>query len=160
MKQERSGFGSKAAALKSEKKRTEKQEWKDEADKWFSEFIRLRDSDHNGIATCITSEYRAHWRDMDAGHYISREIEALRYDEKNCHAQSRLANRFQGGQFKDHGFRIEEKYGRGTCHALRQKATRICRHTTADYKFIAETYKERVMNIKDKEPGKYFRKSL
>lgn len=135
--------------------KSEKAKWKAKADKFFSEFIRLRDSDENGIATCITSGRRAHWRTMDAGHYLSRAKEATRYDERNVHAQGKLANRFQGGHFMEHGFRIEEKYGRGTCHALAQKAMLPCRRTADDYRFLAETYKARVDWIKQHEPDKY-----
>lgn len=92
---------------------------------------------------------------MDCGHYISRAKEAVRYDERNCHAQSKQANRFQGGHFMEHGFRIEEKYGRGTCHALAQKALQPCKRTESDYRFLAETYKSRVDRIKELEPNKY-----
>jgi hypothetical protein len=135
--------------------KTDKQRWKAKADKWFSEFIRLRDSDEHGIATCITSGRRAHWRTMDCGHYISRAKEAVRYDECNAHAQSKQANRFQGGHFMEHGLRIEEKHGRGTVHALEQKAMRPCKRTASDYQFIANTYRSRVEWIKHNEPEKY-----
>jgi hypothetical protein len=129
--------------------------WKRQADKWFSEFIRLRDSDENGIATCITSGRRAHWRTMDAGHYLSRAKEATRYDERNVHAQSKQANRFQGGHFMEHGLRIEEKYGAGTVQALQLKAMMPCKRTASHYQFLAETYKARVLRIKETEPGRY-----
>jgi Bacteriophage Lambda NinG protein len=130
---------------------------KAKADKWFSEWIRLRDSDEHGIATCITSGKRAFWRTMDCGHYLSRAKEGVRYDERNCHAQSKMANRFQGGHFMEHGFRIEEKYGRGTCHELAMKAMRPCKRTVNDYLFLADTYKKRVELIKANEPERYGR---
>lgn len=137
------------------KGKSDKAKAKAKADKWFSEWIRLRDSDEHGIATCITSGKRAHWRTMDAGHYLSRAKEATRYDERNVHAQSKMQNRYQGGHFMEHGFRIEEKYGRGTVHALEQKAIQPCKRTTSDYLFIAETYKSRVDWIKQHEPTKF-----
>lgn len=128
------------------------------ADKWFSEFIRLRDSDEHGIATCITSGRRAHWREFDCGHYLSRAKMATRYDERNCHAQSKMANRFQGGHFLEHGFRIEEKYGRGTCHSLALKAMQPCKRSIADFDAIADHYKKIVEEIKQTEPERYFGK--
>lgn len=149
----KSGLLKKASRLGDSK--TEKARAKKEADKWFSIFIRLRDSDENGIATCITSGRRMHWREGDCGHYLSRAKEATRYDEKNCHFQSKQANRFQGGHFMEHGFRIEEKYGRGTCRQLAMKASQPCKRTTSDYQFIANTYKERVNWIKEHSPGKF-----
>lgn len=135
--------------------KTDKQRAKAKADKYFSMFIRLRDSDEFGIATCITSGRRSHWKEGDCGHYISRAKEATRYNEKNCHFQSKQANRFQGGHFLEHGFRIEEKYGRGTCHSLAQKAMIPCKRTTSDYLFLADCYRQKVEWIKQHEPGKF-----
>ncbi len=131
--------------------------WKNQADKWFSEFIRLRDSDDEGIATCITSGRRMHWRDLDCGHYISRAKQATRYDEMNCHAQSKGHNRFQGGHFLEHGRRIDELYGKGTAEMLGTKALMQCRRTVMDFRILAETYRIKVMEIEKKQPYKYWR---
>ena len=127
------------------------------ADKWFSKFIRLRDSDEFGIVTCITSKRRVHWLDCDCGHWISRAKMATRYDERNCNGQSKQANRFQGGHFLEHGLAIEEKFGAGTREALELKARRPCKMTEADLWFIAETYRKRVENIEEQSPGKFQR---
>lgn len=128
------------------------------ADKWFSEFIRLRDSDAEGFATCITNpKIRKHWRDMDCGHWISRAKEATRYDERNANAQSKQSNRFQGGHFLEHGLAIDRKFGPGTRQELERKAGQVCKRTVNDYLFISDTYKKRVHWIKEHEPQRYFR---
>lgn len=126
-----------------------------EADRWFSQFIRLRDSDANGIATCVTSGKRAHWTTMDCGHYVSRAKQSTRYDEQNCHAQSKMSNRFQGGHFVEHGNRIDELHGKGTAEKLRQKGLQRCSRTTSDYLFLADCYKKKVAQIALNEPGKF-----
>lgn len=125
------------------------------ADKWFSKWIRLRDSDENGIATCVTSGKRAYWATMDCGHYVSRAKQSTRYDEMNCHAQSKMSNRFQGGHFVEHGNRIDELHGPGTAEKLRQKGLQRCSRTTEDFLFIANTYKQRVAWIAQHEPNKF-----
>lgn len=126
-----------------------------EADKWFSEWIRLRDADEDGYVTCITSGRRIKWRQADCGHWISRAKMATRYDERNCHAQGKMANRFQGGHFLEHGLAIERIHGAGTRAILEAKAMRECKMTTADFQFIANTYKERVAWQRQHEPGKF-----
>lgn len=129
---------------------------KAQADKYFSEFIRLRDSDEHGMATCITNpKIRKHWREMDCGHWISRAKESTRYDERNANAQSKQSNRFQGGHFLEHGLAIDRKFGPGTRDALEKKAGQLCKRTLNDYLFIADTYKARVMRIKELEPHRY-----
>lgn len=126
-----------------------------QADKQFSMFIRLRDSDEHGIATCITSGRRAHWRKMDCGHYVSRAKMATRYDERNCNAQSKMANRFQGGHFVEHGIAIDRKHGAGTAEKLREKGMMRCTMTVGDLLTKAKFYADRVAWIRQHEPGKF-----
>ena len=137
--------------------KSDRAKWMKAADKWFSEFIRLRDSDENGIATCITSGRRAHWREMDCGHYLSRAKMATRYDERNAHAQTKMSNRFQGGHFLEHGIAVDRIHGEGTRVALELKALRPCKMLARDFEFLANTYRSRVERIKEMEPGKYHR---
>lgn len=130
------------------------------ADKQFSLFIRLRDSDENGIATCITSGRRAHWSTMDCGHYVSRAKMATRYDERNCNAQSKMANRFQGGHFVEHGNAIDRKHGAGTAETLREKGLMRCTMTVSDLLAKAKFYADRVAAFREHEPGKFKPTSL
>jgi hypothetical protein len=129
------------------------------ADRWFSEWIRLRDSDENGMAYCVTSkkQVRRHWRDMDCGHWISRAKQATRYDERNAHAQGGQANRFQGGHFLEHGLAIDRIHGPGTREALELKAMQDCKRTADDFQRIADDYHARILVIRDREPMKYHR---
>lgn len=127
------------------------------ADKWFSEWIRLRDADANGYAPCITTGKRRHWRDMDCGHYLSRAKQATRYDERNAHAQSGNANRFQGGHFMEHGLAIDRIHGPGTCAELVQLALQECRRSAQDFQYIADKYHAAVLVIREREPQKYYR---
>jgi hypothetical protein len=128
--------------------------WKRKADKWFSEFIRLRDSDENGRVKCITCSHTNHWRQLQNGHWITRGHESTRYDEKNCNCQCRGCN-YNGGQHLKHAVAIEAKYGTGTTAALELKAKLPCKRTSSDYQFLYHTYKERVLRIKEQEPGRY-----
>lgn len=124
------------------------------ADKWFSEFIRLRDSDEHGMATCVTSGKLAHWKAMDAGHYISRAKMATRYDPRNAHAQSKQANRFQGGHFLEHGLAVDRIHGPGTREDLELKARMECKRSAADLWAIASHYKGEAERILAEFPGK------
>ena len=87
-------------------------------DRIFSEFIRLRDSDAHGYCRCITCTNRAPWKEMDAGHFISRDRKAVRWNEHNVHAQCPRCNRFRGGEQFLHGQAIDKLYGEGTVEGL------------------------------------------
>jgi hypothetical protein len=128
--------------------------WKRQADKWFSEFIRLRDAGPDGRVKCITCSHTNHWRQLQNGHWITRGHDTTRYDELNCNTQCRGCN-YNGGQHLEHAAAIEAKHGPGTCERLERKAKMSSKRTLSDYKFLADTYKARVMRIKEREPGRY-----
>jgi hypothetical protein len=89
-------------------------------DKVFSEYIRRRDSDGNGICRCITCGDAKPWNHgfMDCGHFISRAEKAVRYNEKNANAQCRRCNTHKNGRQFEHGLAIDKKFGKGTAEML------------------------------------------
>lgn len=87
-------------------------------DKIFSEYIRKRDSDSNGMCRCITCGKSFHWKAGDAGHFIQRDRIAVRWNEKNCNAQCMECNRFRSGNQFAHGKAIDKKFGAGTADTL------------------------------------------
>ena len=121
---------------------------KQKADRAFSKFIRLRDSNSNGLSQCITCGTFKNWKDMDCGHFISRRFESTRYDEKNANSQCKKCNRFENGNQFEHGVKIDEKYGKGTAEKLLQKSKMICKRKQFDYEMIAQEYRDKFDNLK------------
>ena len=83
-----------------------------EADIAFCAYIRARDrlAGH----PCISSGLPLDWsgNNVDAGHYRSRGAAShLRYDERNCHAQSKHENRYKGGNIVEYRKRLIERVG-------------------------------------------------
>jgi len=116
------------------------------ADKWFSLYIRLRDS-IDEVATCCTCGAKHHYKEMDAGHFISRNHQATRYDEQNVHAQCRKCNRFESGHQFKHGQFIDNKYGVGTAEKIEQKSRMMCKRSAYDYEVIAEIYRKKAKSL-------------
>lgn len=121
---------------------------KKKADKYFSLYIRSRDSNANGLSQCITCGTFKSWKDMDCGHFISRRFESVRYDERNAHSQCKKCNRFENGNQFEHGMKIDEKYGQGTAEKLLQESKMLCKRKQFDYEEIAKEYKLKVENSK------------
>jgi len=117
---------------------------KAKADRYFSKYIRMRDSNPNGLSQCITCGTFKSWKEMDCGHFISRRFGATRYDEKNAHAQCKKCNRFENGNQFEHGVKIDEKYGKGTAEKLLQKSKMLSKRKKSDYEFIAKEYKQKI----------------
>lgn len=120
---------------------------KRKADKYFSEYIRKRDADYRGLCQCITCGNWKAWKQMDAGHFINRDREATRYDERNAHGQCRKCNRFQSGNQFEHGKAVDRIHGEGTADELLTKSKMKCRRKQSDYEYIAKEYKQKTDNL-------------
>lgn len=118
--------------------------------KVFSEYIRLRDADENGFITCITSGRRVHWKEADAGHFISRRHMATKYNEKNVNAQSRHDNRFAAGKQFEYALAIDKKYGKGTAEKLLIQSKQTCKLGQFEIDQMTKYYKEKVKELKSK----------
>ncbi len=66
----------------------------------FSEWTRLRFADWKGDVHCYTCTAILPWRHMDAGHFIRRAIQLLRFDPDNVRPQCPDCNRQQYGKQK------------------------------------------------------------
>lgn len=71
---------------------------KKKADTLFSSYARRLRADEDGYVTCVTSGKVFHWKDVDAGHFISRSRNRTRYEIDNVWPQSREDNRFKNGE--------------------------------------------------------------
>ena len=80
-------------------------------DKVFSEYIRRRDADENGYVKCCTCPAVKHWKEIDAGHFISRKHMNTRWRETNCHPQCQNCNRSKRGSLVEYLMFMKEKYG-------------------------------------------------
>ena len=128
-------------------------------DKWFSFYIRLRDSiDYcrraelpldTGIGQCCTCPAIKEWKYMDCGHFVSKGrggASGVRWDERNAHLQCKSCNAFQQGNAQEYGDFMLEKYGQGVIDELRIK------HKINSYKgqipAIGLMYKEMYLALK------------
>jgi|TARA_B100001741_G_C16095624_1_gene388642 hypothetical protein len=121
---------------------------KKELDKWFSLYIRLRDATDEGLVQCFTSGRVYHYKQIHAGHFISRRCLATRWCEVNVQPQSAADNLFgQGEQYK-FGLRLDSKYGEGTAEELQIKSRQTVKLSRVDYEDKISYYKDAVKNLK------------
>jgi hypothetical protein len=116
------------------------------ADKWFSYFIRLRDSDSNGYCLCCTCGHVQYWKHLDCGHYSKRN-KAHRFNEKNCHAQCKYCNNYMKGEADKHAQHINKLYGEGTAELLRGTENKLRNLNRLQLITMIEEYKLRAKNI-------------
>jgi hypothetical protein len=114
---------------------------KKELDKWFSLYIRLKDCNEYGMVQCYTSGRVYHYKQIHAGHFISRRHLSTRWLEQNVKPQSAADNLFgQGEQYK-FGLHLDSEYGLGTAEELQIISKQ-------PFKMMPHEYKEKISYYK------------
>lgn len=119
-----------------------------DAQQAFNEFIRWRDRVAGHV--CISSGRPLDWdgNAVDAGHY--RSVGAaphLRFDERNCHAQSKQDNRYLSGNATDYRIGLIKRIGRDEVELLEADQT-IRKYTIEDLKAITAEYRAKTRELK------------
>ena len=117
-------------------------------DRLFSEYIRLKHADHSGNCKCITCERTFYYKDIDAGHFVSRRHIIVRFDELNVHPQCKRCNRFLNGLQYEYGKAIDMLYGKGTADklvSLSKQTTKIENYELEEKYFF---YKKNLITLK------------
>jgi hypothetical protein len=117
------------------------------ADKWFSIFIRLRDSDENGYVKCVTCKRVNFWKNIDCGHHFKRQYQSLRYNEKNCAGQCKHCNCFEQGRDADFKIAIIEKYGQREYDLLESGKRQLFKRSKLELEFLAKEYQKKAIEL-------------
>jgi hypothetical protein len=126
-------------------------ELKKEAQREFNAFIRERDR-LAGFA-CVSSGRALDWsgNGVDAGHYRSvGSAPHLRFDERNCHAQSKHDNQWKSGNAVDYRIGLIARIGLEAVEDL-EADNRIHKWTREELIAIRATYRAKLKELKEKQ---------
>jgi 5-methylcytosine-specific restriction endonuclease McrA len=116
-------------------------------DRIFSEYIRKRDTDYKGQVECISCQKTFQYKEVDAGHFISRKYLRTRWDEKNVHGQCRRCNRFAYGEQYLYSINLDRKLGDGTAEKLLMKSRQIIKLDSYDLEQLIEKFQNKLNNL-------------
>jgi hypothetical protein len=119
-----------------------------EAQQAFNEYIRTRDQAAGHL--CISSSKPLDWSGnaVDAGHYRSvGSAPHLRFDERNCHAQSKQDNRFLSGNAVDYRIGLIARIGQEAVDALEADQS-VRKYTVEEIKGIKTYYRAKTRELK------------
>lgn len=119
-----------------------------EAQQAFNEYIRTRDQAAGHL--CISSGKPSDWSGnaVDAGHYRSvGSAPHLRFDERNCHAQSKQDNRFLSGNAVDYRIGLIARIGQEAVDALESDQS-VRKYTVDEIKAIKAKYRAMTKELK------------
>ena len=128
------------------KKKTTSQ-LKKELDKWFSQYIRLRRADANGLVECFTCGKIDHWKKQQAGHFQSRRHLTTRWNELNVQVQCVRCNMFNQGEQYKFGKLLDVRIGDETSERLERLSKHTAKFRRVDYLEMIEKYKEKVKKL-------------
>jgi len=120
---------------------------KKKADKYFSLYIRYRDSEKRPdgwYAECITCNQVKPIKQMQAGHFVSRRVNALRFEEENVNAQCLGCNMFKSGEQYLYSKAIDLKYGTGKAEELMSRRFETHKFTTTELEEIIHDSQEQI----------------
>lgn len=122
-----------------------------EAQQAFNAYIRARDQAAGHL--CISSGKPLDWSGnaVDAGHYRSvGSAPHLRFDERNCHAQSKQDNRFLSGNAVDYRIGLIARIGQEEVDALESDQS-VRKYTVEEIKAIKAKYRAMTRELKKGE---------
>ena len=117
------------------------------ADKWFSLYIRLRDSDDNGMIRCCSCGKMFHYKSGDAGHYVNRKHKSLRFSEINVHGQCISCNRFSEGNITGYTLFMIEQYGQEIIKKLEIAKKQTVKFGQLEIKATSDFYRNKAKEL-------------
>jgi len=117
---------------------------KKKLDTVFSLYIRLRDADQKGICECITCGERKHFRQMHAGHFLSRRYLATRWDEMNVAAQCPSCNLYHQGRQYEFSKALKLIRGEEVPDQMLEQSKKKIKMDTHKYRELIEYYEAQI----------------
>ena len=117
------------------------------ADKYFSQMIRYRDGERRTDgwwSECITCSEWKPLKQMQAGHFVSRKVNSLRFDETNVNSQCPSCNVFKYGEQYLYSKALDMKYGDGIAESLMNRRFETHKFTITELEEIIQDAKEQI----------------
>lgn len=107
------------------------------------------------LVECITCGVKKPVREMQCGHFMSRQYNATRYDEQNTSPQCYGCNVMHQGRQYEFGLALDALYGKDTAKAMHDKAKQPHKLTINELKDIIEEAKEEIRFYEERAKGNY-----
>lgn len=113
----------------------------------WSKLVRLSNANSIGMCKCCSCGMMAHWKDVDCGHFVSRNHNLGRYDERNTAPQCKKCNRFREGNKAGYAVYLQEKYGPEVIADLNKLQYQVKRFTPEELQEMILTTREKLKEL-------------
>lgn len=115
----------------------------------FSQYIRNKYSDKNGIVECYTCGKKEKIADMQCGHFMGRSNLGTRWMDANCRPQCMECNYFKTGNIEEFEYKLHEENA-ALVEYLRETARQAVRPTRDELKCLIIEYRSKLNLVKKK----------
>jgi hypothetical protein len=109
----------------------------------FSQYIRLSNADNNGYCTCVTCNKTFFWKEIQAGHFMSRKHYSIRWDERNVKPQCKSCNLFRYGE----QYKYSLYLGNNLSKKLLEKSRELRKFTNIELEEMIADYSDRLKKL-------------
>ena len=117
------------------------------ADAIFSQFIRQRNADDNGMTECFTCGKKDHWKSLQCGHFMSRKHYSTRWNEDNCQVQCAGCNVFRYGEQYTFGKNLDIFIKEGLAEELNILSHKIVKYDNNDLLELVDLYTKKLAEL-------------
>lgn len=107
----------------------------------FSIYIRTRYANEEGMVQCCTCDSVKHWKQMQAGHFISGRLNSNLFDERGCHAQCSKCNVIRGGNGPKYYQFMRDAYGEDVINELLRQNDQTHKWAPNELESLYEKYR-------------------
>ena len=109
----------------------------------FSQYIRLSNADNNGYCTCVTCNKTFFWKEIQAGHFMSRKHYSTRWDERNVKPQCLRCNIYNQGE----GYLYSLYLGDKLSKKLLDESRELRKFTNIELEEMIKDYSDRLKKL-------------
>jgi len=106
----------------------------------FSKYIRLSNADKNGFCKCITCGNRFFYKEIQAGHFMSRKHYSTRWNEDNVKPQCVACNVYRAGEQYKYSLYLGNKLS----EELHAKSKEIRKFTSLELEEMYNYYNDKI----------------
>ena len=110
----------------------------------FSEYTRRRFADGQGMVRCVSCGTQKHWKELHAGHFVSRVRLATRFDERNTNPQCPSCNLFKQGNAIGYSRWLLNRYGQSVFAELDEKSRKPVKFTRSDLQAMIDQFTSKI----------------
>lgn len=120
--------------------------------KTVSLYVRLKYSNDQGYAKCVTCGTTKHYTELQAGHFIPKKKgNSIYFVEENIHPQCPRCNMYESGNLIEYTRFMIDTYGIEKVDELRLLANQTVKMNVNDFLDLEEEYKGLLKNLKDSQ---------